>query len=74
MTKNETFQRIQRELKDHHVVLFMKGTPSHPRCGFSAEASKKLQEAGVVYKSVVCGNVGKKKALYEKIIFKKGTL
>lgn len=52
MAKNETFQRIQRELKDHHVVLFMKGTPSHPRCGFSAEASKKLQEAGISYKSV----------------------
>ena len=34
MTKSETFQRIQRELKNNHVVLFMKGTPSHPRCGF----------------------------------------
>ncbi|MGN1079222.1 MAG: glutaredoxin family protein [Alphaproteobacteria bacterium] len=52
MTKSETFQRIQRELKNNHVVLFMKGTPSHPRCGFSAEASKKLQEAGVEYKSI----------------------
>ena len=52
MTKNETFQRIQRELKNNHGVLFMKGTPSHPRCGFSAEASKKLREAGVEYKSV----------------------
>lgn len=52
MTKNETFLRIQRELKNNRVVLFMKGTPAHPRCGFSAEASKKLKEAGVEYKSV----------------------
>ncbi len=52
MTKSEMFQRIQRELKSNHVVLFMKGTPTRPRCGFSAEASKKLEEAGVKYKSI----------------------
>ncbi len=52
MTKSDMFQRIQRVLKNNHVVLFMKGTPSHPRCGFSADASKKLTEAGVEYKSI----------------------
>lgn len=52
MAKNETFQRIRHELENNHVVLFMKGTPAHPRCGFSAEASKKLKEAGIEYKSI----------------------
>jgi len=52
MTKNEALIRIQRELKENHVVLFMKGTPSCPKCGFSADASKRLKEAGIQYKSV----------------------
>ena len=52
MTKNEALIRIQRELKDNHIVLFMKGTPASPKCGFSAAASKRLQEAGIKYKSV----------------------
>ena len=52
MTKNEALIRIQRELKENHVVLFMKGTPSRPKCGFSADASKRLKEAGIQYKSV----------------------
>ncbi len=57
MAKNETFQRIQREVNGHRVVLFMKGTPAHPRCGFSAEASEKLKQAGIEYKSVdVCSD------------------
>ena len=52
MPKKDTFQRIQNEVKNHHVVLFMKGTPSQPRCGFSADASKKLKDAGISYKSI----------------------
>lgn len=52
MTKNDTFQLIQNEVKNNHVVLFMKGTPSQPRCGFSADASKKLKDAGIPYKSI----------------------
>lgn len=32
-------QRIQSTLDEHEVVLFMKGSPAAPRCGFSAKAS-----------------------------------
>lgn len=64
MTKTETFQRIQTELKNNHIVLFMKGTPSHPRCAFSADASKRLKEAGIEYKSV---DVLSDPALYDGI-------
>ena len=34
----ELRERIQRTLHSHRVVLFMKGDPSSPRCGFSAKA------------------------------------
>lgn len=52
MQKNAVFQRIQQELKASRVVLFMKGTPADPKCGFSADASKRLKDAGIAYKSV----------------------
>ena len=40
-------QRIQDEVGKHPIVLFMKGTPQFPMCGFSARAVQALQEAGV---------------------------
>src|SRR5205085_11571192 len=34
----ELRERIERTLNSNRVVLFMKGTPEQPRCGFSAKA------------------------------------
>ncbi len=31
-----TIDRIEKEIKSHKVVLFIKGTPQAPLCGFSA--------------------------------------
>ena len=39
-------ERIQAEVDGHPVVLFMKGTPAFPMCGFSARAVQALQAAG----------------------------
>ena len=39
-------ERIQAEVEGHPVVLFMKGTPAFPMCGFSARAVQALQAAG----------------------------
>ena len=39
-------ERIQVEVEGHPVVLFMKGTPAFPMCGFSARAVQALQAAG----------------------------
>ena len=64
MAKNEVIQRIQNEINGNHIVLFMKGTPSHPKCGFSADASKRLNDAGIAYKSV---DVLSDPALYDGI-------
>ena len=39
-------ERIQAEVDGHPVVLFMKGTPQLPMCGFSSRAAHALQAAG----------------------------
>ena len=38
--------RIRAEIEGHPIVLFMKGTPAWPMCGFSARAVQALQAAG----------------------------
>jgi len=40
------FQRIQSEVGRHPILLFMKGTPQYPMCGFSSRAVSALMEAG----------------------------
>jgi len=38
--------RIQAEIDRHPVVLFMKGTPQFPMCGFSSRTVQALRAAG----------------------------
>ena len=45
-------QRINNELKNNDVVLFMKGTPIFPMCGFSAATVQVLNSIGVKFTSV----------------------
>ena len=40
-------QVIQQQVSSHPVVLYMKGTPQFPMCGFSAGAVQVLQASGV---------------------------
>ena len=39
-------ERIQAEVDGHPIVLFMKGTPQFPMCGFSSRAVQALKAAG----------------------------
>ena len=39
-------ERIQAEVESHPIVVFKKGTPAYPMCGFSARAVQALQAAG----------------------------
>ncbi len=39
-------ERIQTEVERHPIVLFMKGTPQFPMCGFSSRAVQALRDAG----------------------------
>jgi len=44
--------RIDAEVKANDVVLFMKGTPQFPMCGFSGQVVQILNYVGVPYKGV----------------------
>ncbi len=44
--------RIQQEITDTPVVLFMKGSPVFPQCGFSAAVVQVLSQLGVKFKGV----------------------
>ena len=48
----DTFDRIKQTVHDHSIVLFMKGTPQFPMCGFSSRASQVLKAVGADYASV----------------------
>ena len=45
-------QFIDNEVKGNDVVLFMKGTPQFPMCGFSSRAVQALNEAGAGFHAV----------------------
>ena len=45
-------QNIENEIKSNDVVLFMKGTPVFPMCGFSAATVEVLNKIGVKFESV----------------------
>ncbi|TSE20805.1 Glutaredoxin 4 [Tepidimonas alkaliphilus] len=50
-------QRIDQLVKNHDIVLFMKGTPSFPMCGFSGRAVQILKACGVDPKAIMAINV-----------------
>jgi monothiol glutaredoxin len=47
-----THDRIRQQVSDNPVVLFMKGTPVFPQCGFSATVVQILSHLGVKFKGV----------------------
>lgn len=51
MSENPVFDRIKEYVAKDDVVLFMKGTPVFPQCGFSSVVSQVLQHLGVNYES-----------------------
>ena len=48
----DVVERIKAELGSSPVVLFMKGTPDFPQCGFSAQTVAALRALGAEFKSV----------------------
>lgn len=49
---NIVFDRIQKDLNDNDVVLYLKGTATFPQCGFSAAVVQVLSQIGVPFKDV----------------------
>jgi monothiol glutaredoxin len=52
MVDSNVAERIQADLSANSVVLYMKGTPVFPQCGFSAQATQILSMLGVEFKGV----------------------
>ena len=45
----ETEDLIKQQLADNKMILYMKGTPTDPMCGFSAQAVKLIDACGYAY-------------------------
>ena len=52
MADATVIDRIKQDITDHPVVLFMKGTPVFPQCGFSAAVVQILTQMGVKFKGI----------------------
>lgn len=52
MTDNPVHAQIKDDVDSNDVVLFMKGTPMFPQCGFSAAVVQILSQLGVKFKGV----------------------
>ena len=55
MNTNQNFdvtENINNEIKTNDVVLFMKGTPAFPMCGFSASVVQILTKLGVKFSTI----------------------
>ncbi|TXH34180.1 MAG: Grx4 family monothiol glutaredoxin [Rhodospirillaceae bacterium] len=49
---NPVFDRIRDDITSNDVVLYMKGTPVFPQCGFSAAVVQVLTHVGVKFKGI----------------------
>ena len=52
MNERQVLERIGAAVSENDVVLFMKGTPQSPQCGFSALVAKALSQLGVPFAPV----------------------
>jgi monothiol glutaredoxin len=48
----DVIERIKSQLSTNPIVLYMKGTPDFPQCGFSAAAVRALSAAGATFAHV----------------------
>jgi monothiol glutaredoxin len=44
-----TTDKIRQQIEESPVILYMKGTPHEPRCGYSAKAAGALQSTGIEF-------------------------
>jgi monothiol glutaredoxin len=59
--------RIDQLVKNHGIVLFMKGNPAFPMCGFSGRAVQILKACGVDPKNIAAVNVLEDEAIRQGI-------
>ena len=49
---DDILERIKEQVENNPVVIYMKGTPEMPCCGFSQRASQALASTGLIQSSV----------------------
>ena len=45
----DVMDRIREQIESNHIVIYMKGTPQFPQCGFSSHATQALQACGAKF-------------------------
>jgi monothiol glutaredoxin len=60
----KTEQKIQQQIDENPIMLYMKGTPEKPECGFSARAAGYLQKTGAPFAYL---NVLQSPFIYERL-------
>ena len=48
----ETIEKIKQQIAENPILLYMKGTPDDPKCGFSRNAVNALKTLGASYSFV----------------------
>lgn len=48
----ETIDKIKQQIAENPIILYMKGSPKMPQCGFSARAAQCIDACGVSFTSV----------------------
>ncbi len=48
----DIIEKIKQQIADHSILLYMKGSPKMPQCGFSARAVQCINACGVEFASV----------------------
>ena len=66
-SQQEVHTRIDQLVKNNGIVLFMKGTPAFPMCGFSGRAVQILKACGVDPKNMATVNVLEDEAIRQGI-------
>jgi monothiol glutaredoxin len=64
MANTDVLAQIDEQVKKNKIIIYMKGTPSFPMCGFSAATVQVLDSYNVPYESV---NVLENPAIRENI-------
>ena len=48
----EIIETIEKQIKDNAILLYMKGSPDAPQCGFSMQVAQILNHLGVEYEDI----------------------
>ncbi len=60
----DVLERIKEQVTANPIIIYMKGTPKMPQCGFSSRAAQALQACGVPFAYV---NVLEDKEIFENL-------